>query len=138
MTFQDIITLLVGTAEADANPKQLVDTCFKYKMCHIDYINWNNDPLFSVGYAFVLDINDVPARLEIIETNGKLLQSGFQIIYKPQFLNFKNKKDFNVLRKLLNDYYQNESHQDINGTDLYNFANDISQCYLSKAKVEGK
>ncbi|MDX9925542.1 MAG: hypothetical protein RBS48_12335 [Ignavibacteriaceae bacterium] len=53
MEINEILTLLIGTAEVNANPSQLIDACKKYGMREIEYININQDPLFKTGYNFI-------------------------------------------------------------------------------------
>jgi hypothetical protein len=38
----------------------------------------------------------------------------------------------------LKKYYKNEFKQTIQGFGMYNFANELSQCYVYKSKVNGK
>lgn len=136
MNFEEILTLLIGTAEEKVKPSELIEACNKFNMRQIEYININNDPLFNIGYNFIFPSQSgEEARLEIIEVNGNLLQSGFQIIYKPKILFKKIDKDFSFLYNSLKSYYINEQPQNYEGIELYNFFNKTSQCYLSKSKV---
>lgn len=139
MNFQKILTLLIGTLEDNVNPSELVTACKKYNMQQVEYFNINNDPLFEKGHNFIFQVgNGEDVRLEIIEVDGNLLQSGFQIIYKSKMLFPKINKDFSYLYNSLQSYYLNEEPQNFGGIELYNFFNDASQCYLSKSKVNGQ
>jgi hypothetical protein len=139
MSFEDILTLLIGTSEEKVSPSNLLEACTKFNMKQIEYFNVNQDPLFENGYNFIIKTeNGEDARLEIIEVEENLLQSGFQIIYKPKLLFPKITKDFSCLYNLLQSYYLMEEAQNFEGIELYNFCNEISQCYLSKSKVNGQ
>ncbi len=139
MNFEDILTLLIGTAEEKVQPYKLIETCKKFNMRQIEYFNINEDPLFELGYNFIfLTENGEEARLEIIETDGNLLQSGFQIIYKPRLLFAKMNKDFSFLYNSLQSYYLNEQPQSFGEMEIINFYNEVSQCYLNKSKINGQ
>jgi hypothetical protein len=134
-----LLRLLIKSIETNELPTNFMDECKALQMTQIDYINFQKDPLFKDGYNFVFDcdINE-QGRLEIIEINGKLLQTGFQIIYKNKFLNFKIKKNLIYIRKFLKEYYRNEFLQNINKIIIFNYSNDLSQCYVSKSKMNAK
>lgn len=139
MIFKDILTLLIGTAESIVKSRELVEACKKFNMLEIEYININGDPLFDTGYCFMFRTQTgEEARLEIIEIDGNLLQSGFQIIYKPKIFFQKIRKDFSFLYQCLQSYYDSPEKQNYHGTELHIFFNDTSQCYLSKSKVQGQ
>ena len=139
MNFEDILTLLIGTTESNVKPDELIEACRKYNMLQIEYKNINSDPLFDIGYCFIFNTQSgEEARLEIIEIDGYLLQSGFQIIYKPKIFFRKIKKDFSYLYKSLQSYFKNEEIQNYQGTKIYNFFNNVSQCYISKSVINGK
>jgi len=139
MSFEDVLTLLIGTSEEKVSPAELVVACKKFNMKQIEYFNINQDPLFEKGYNFIFQTDDrQEARLEIIEVDKYLLQSGFQIIYKTKIFSKKISKDFSYLYNSLQSYYLNEDQQNYGGIELYNFFNEISQCYLSKSKVNGQ
>ena len=139
MNFSDILTLLIGTAETKAKPSELIEGCGKFNMQQIEYFNINDDPLFEIGYNFVFKtISGEEARLEIIEIDGSLLQSGIQIIYKPRIFLQKREKDFSYIYNSLQSYYVNEQKQIIMGIQTYNFFNETSQCYISRSKANGR
>ena len=139
MNFEDVLTLLIGTAETKVNPSKLIEACRKLNMQQIEYFNINGDPLFNIGYNFIFKTQSgEEARLEIIEVDGSLLQSGFQIIYKPRIFFQIIKKDFSYLYNSLQSYYGNEQIQNYQEIEIYNFFNEISQCYISRSKVDGK
>lgn len=107
-------------------------------MREIEYININQDSLFKTGYNFIfLTPDNEEARLEIIEIEGNLLQSGFQIIYKPSFFFSKINKHFSQIYNSLKGYYINELPQNFQGIEIINFTNDKSQCYISKSRING-
>ncbi|MDI6766933.1 MAG: hypothetical protein QME52_08940 [Bacteroidota bacterium] len=136
MGFEEILTLLIGTADEKVKPSQLIEACRKYDMHQIEYININGDLLFKEGYNFLYNSpNGETARLEIIEKDGVLLQSGIQIIYRPRLLFSKINKDFSVLFNLLKSYYGNEQIQTYQGIIIYNFTNQITQCYLTQSTI---
>ena len=139
MSLEDILTLLIGTSEEKVGVDELVAACKKFNMKQIEYFNLNQDPLFETGYNFIFQTDNCEeARLEIIEVDKYLLQSGFQIIYKPKIFSKKINNDFSYLYNSLQSYYLNEDPQNYGGIELYNFFNEISQCYLSKSKVNGQ
>ena len=139
MNFEDILTLLISTAEEKVNPSELVHACKKFNMNQIEYYNINEDSLFDFGYNFLFQTESgEEARLEIIEIDGNLLQSSFQINYKPSIFFAKINKDFSVLYNSLQSYYINEQQQSYGLIELYIFFNETSQCYLSKFKAIGK
>lgn len=136
MEFDEILTLLIGTTETKAKASELIETCRKFSMHQIEYINFDQDPLFNIGYNFSFNS---PAgevvRLEIIEKDGNLLQSGIQIIYKPSLFYQQINKDFSFIYHSLKSYYVNEQIQKFQGIKIYNFVNEESQCYISKSKA---
>jgi len=136
MNFEQILNLLIGSAEEKAKPSELIKACYKFNMLQIEYININGDPLFDIGYNFIFQTQSgEEARLEIIEIDGNLLQSGIQIIYKPRIFFEKINKDFSYLYNAIQSHYINEQPHRHKGIELHNFFNETSQCYLSKSKV---
>jgi len=139
MNFEDILTLLIGTAETKPNPSQLIEACRKFNMHQIEYYNLNGDPLFNIGYNFIFKTErGEEARLEIIQVDDELLQAGFQVIYKSMFFFQKAKRDFSYIFKSLKTYYHNEQIQDFGVDKIFNLYNDISHCYISRSKINGK
>lgn len=139
MNFEDILILLIGISEKKANPSELISACKKFKMKQIEYFNVDKYPLFENGYNFIFQVSTgEEARLEIIEVDENLLQSGFQIIYEPKLFFKKINKDFSHLHNSLQNHYLNENQQSYGEIILYNFFNETSQCYLSKSKVGGR
>jgi hypothetical protein len=139
MNFEEILTLLIGTAEEKVKPSELIEACNKFNMRPVEYININDDLLFDSGHIFIFQTESgEEARLEIIEFEGNLLQSGFQIIYTPRLLFSKINKDFSLLYTSLQIYYINEQPQSFGEFELFNFFNENSQCYLSKSKINGR
>ena len=95
MEFDEILTLLIGTAEVNAKPNELIDACNKFDMQEIEYINLYQDHLFNTGYNFMFYAPDnEEGRLEIIEIDGYILQSGIQINYKQKLFFSKFSKHF--------------------------------------------
>lgn len=139
MSLEEILTLLISTCETGVNPAGLIKYCEIVKMKQIEYCNVNNDPLFNTGYNFIFKTEgEEEARLEIIEIDGHLLQSSFQLIYKRKLFSKKINNDFSRLYNSLQILYLNEDPQNYGGIELFNFFNETSQCYLSKSKVNGQ
>lgn len=134
-----VIKLLIQTAELDSSPNDLISCCINSRMSQIEYLNFDNDPLFSNGNCFQFNCdNGEQGKIEIIEVKGKILQSGFQIIYYPRLFSSKTKKDFLAIRNYIKDHYQNESIQKVNKVNIFNFTNEISQSYTSQSKINGR
>lgn len=139
MNYEDILTLLIGTVEENVHPSELVQACKKFNMRQINYFNINEDPLFDFGYNFIFQPKSgEEAKLEIIEIEGYLLQSGFQILYKPKLSIEQINKDFSLLYSSLKSYYTKEQPQSLGELEIINFYNEVSQCYISKSKVNGQ
>ena len=116
MDLENIMTLLIGTAETKVKPSELIEACIKFKMQQIEYFNINGDTLFNIGYNFVFKTErGEEVRLEFIEVDNNLLQSGFQIIYKSRILFQTIKTDFPYLCNVLKNYYVNEQIQNYHG-----------------------
>jgi len=55
MSFEDILTLLIGSVEANTKPGQLVQACKKLNMKPHEYFNIYGEPLYSIRYDFIFD-----------------------------------------------------------------------------------
>src|SRR2546428_13627233 len=107
MSFDDILTLLIGSVESKGKAGHLVEACKKIKMKTHEYFNIFGDPQYCTGYNFIFDTpKGEKARLEIVEVDGgDLVGSGFQVIYKD---NNTLDIEFASLYRSLKNYYTNE------------------------------
>jgi hypothetical protein len=104
----------------------------------IEYVNIQDDPLYSTGFTFKFECFAGQGFLEIIDFKGQILEAGIKIIYPKKFFSFLSKRDYRIFRDCLISHYKNEQSQVINGIKLYNYANELSQSYASKFKADGK
>jgi hypothetical protein len=136
-SIEDLIFFLINSTEREMRIPSLVERCKRIGMIQIDYINFQEDPMFENGHSFLIGCDtDDQVRVEIIEVNGKILQAGFQIIFNPHFLSLRFKKYMSISQKFLLDLYKKEFPQDVQGTIVLNYANNISQSFLNKFKVD--
>ncbi len=133
-----ILSILINATEQNKTSKEILTLFSTAQMSQIDYINVHDDPLFTTGFTFIFKCNFGQGYLEIIDFNGQILQLGFKIIYFKNFLSLVPNRDMKIIRDYLKHYYLNERIQIISGIKLNNYANDISQSYISRFSVDGK
>ena len=140
LNIDEMFSLLTDSVPIDS-PLDLINKCEEIGMNQISYTNSGFDstlPEFDKGYNFIYNTNDgVEARLEILEKDSIIMQAGIQIIYPPSFFFSKAKKHINILRRKSDDYYGECLPMEMSGSEILNYGNSSSVCYLSKMKVKG-
>jgi len=137
-TIDAIITVLIEAVEKARLTKALVEIFSAVQLSQIEYMNFQGDPLFSIGYTFTFNFNAGTCFIEIIDDNGFILQTGFKLIYTNKIFSKTPNKDLRIIKNHLKQHYFNDLTQIINGVRLINYANNISQCYVSRFKMDCK
>lgn len=137
-TISSVISVLIEAVEKIKITKSLVDIFSAIKLSQIEYINLQADRLFSDGYTFTFDFKAGTCFMEIIDYNGYILQTGFKLIYSKKLFSQIPDKDLKKIMNYLKQYYLNDLPQIISGVKLTNYANNVSQSYVSRFTIEGK
>jgi hypothetical protein len=134
----ELLTSSVNNISAQA----LVDQCLKLGMKEVDNIDLGFDsmlPQFDNSFVFIFSTDDEEkARLEILDKEGKILQAGIQIFYKPAIFFSNFKKHYRKTIELLEKHYGPASPIDLgNNMEIINFGDLKTVAYTSKMKLNG-
>jgi hypothetical protein len=137
----DILSLLIDSVISKSG-RQLVDTCVNLEMIKQEFIEFGFDstfPEFDRGYLyFYTTDNKETSRLEILERENEILQTGIQIVYKSVLFTANFKKDFQIAKIILDKYYGTGSQMNVGKVETINYGDGKTICYLSKLKMNGK
>lgn len=133
MRLDYLLSLLIESAEKKLPPSELINFIENQNVKKVKYINLHGVPIYDLGYDYLFHTTDnEEGRLVIIEIDNLILQSGFQVYYKPKLFNNNLRKDFNYIVKSVKNFYKNEDIYKFTKPKLYQYFNGVSQCYVTK------
>lgn len=134
---------LIHDSVSNNKSSKMINLCREMKMEEIPYQSVEKDsdlPDFDVGHWFQYKTeNDEICRLEILDKEGEILQSGFQIIMNKLW-NFSNLNEhFELIKNRCDAVYSKSLPPDNlieqKNVTILNYSYKNMVCYLSKMKV---
>ncbi len=109
------------------------DKCTTTHMNEVPYIKNSLDknlPSFDEGHLYSFKTtNSIPAKLEILIKNGKILQAGIEIVYPKESKQYST-KHFKSVATIANKHYGKGTKIDMGGVDNLNYGNRKSVFYI--------
>lgn len=136
------ITKLLHDAVGKISAKSLFIKCKEMGMEEIEYQDFGNDstlPNFDKGFRFeILTENKGRCILEILEKDEDILQAGIQVFFKSSIFSPKINKTYDQIVEILKNYYKPEQEINSPSTELLNFSDNNTLCYVYKTKINGE
>lgn len=137
-SLKEIISLLIESV-ANLSANDFVEKCRAFGMEEQPYLDLGFDrtlPDFDKGYNFNFNTEDNNKTiLEILQKGDHILQAGFQIIYPPSLFFAKIKKHYPKIISFLEAHYGVGFPMKMGNSEILNYGDDKTVCYVSKAKV---
>jgi hypothetical protein len=140
ITTQKIISLLVSRI-AHTRASDFARECIDLGMRQVPYQDvglTSNLPPFEAGYHFRFNPDgNEEALFEILEKNGFVLQSGYQIALSASLFFSKGKERYRQIKDILETHYGLGQPMNVGAIEIMNYGNDTTIAYISRAKVAG-
>lgn len=137
MGINDLFFLLLACLSSGTGTNYR-EKCTTTDMIEIPYIQTSLDqnlPSFNEGHLYSFKTtNSIPAKLEVLIKDGKILQTGVEIGYPKESKEYTN-KHFTSIVSTANKYYGKGVRIDIGGVDNLNYGNRESVFYIIKSVV---
>ena len=136
----DIVDLLIQATPTES-ASQLVQHCLQIGMTAQQYRASSLDanlPPFDIGHQLRFHADGCwAAGLDVLEKNGFVLQSGFQMFFYRGLFGSKSRKLHQKIVERIEQHYGPGVPTNSSGIDILNFSNDQSVCYTSTTKSHG-
>ena len=134
----DVVTILINRVSF-ASTESLKRECIEMGMNEQDYLNPGMDqtlPKFGEGVHLIFESDDhQTAHMEILGRQGRVLQAGFQLIYRPTLFLRKWKKQYDSLCRHMADHYGLGTPLAVSGVVTINYGDERSLAYISRSKA---
>ncbi len=139
ISISELFLLLINCI-LNGSGENIKDLCISSEMIRIPYVAVTEDeklPKFDNAYWYAVPyFESYDAKLEVLIKDGKVLQSGVEIVYNKDRLEVAN-LDFNEINNIALKYYGNSIKNELEGFVSFSFSDKNTVFYILKGETNG-